>query len=78
MMKTELTNLKMSDRFTHKIKVHPHSWSVKKPIHRFKVVLNYGNGSGRMSHHATRECAEQSIREFLELSSVGEWEIYRI
>jgi hypothetical protein len=77
-MVIDLTNLRMSDRFTHKIKVHPRSWSIKKPIHRFKVVLNYGNGSGRISHHATRECAEQSIREFSELSSIGEWEIYRI
>lgn len=75
---TDLYNLHICDRFTHKIKVHPRLWSIKKPIHKFKVVLNYGNGSGRISHHATRECAEQSIREFLELSSVGEWEIYRI
>lgn len=74
----DLSSLRLSDRFTHKIKVHPRLWSIKKPIHKFKVVLNYGNGSGRISHHATRECAEQSIREFLELSSVGEWEIYRI
>ena len=77
-MIVDLTNLRMSDRFTHKIKVHPRSWSVEKSIHRFKVVLNYGNGSGRMSHHATRECAETTIREFLELIDAGEWEIYEI
>lgn len=75
-MIVNLNNLRLCDRFTHKVKVHPRSWSVEKPIHRFRVVLNYGDGSGRMSHHATRECAEQSVREFLELSSVGDWEIY--
>ena len=75
-MIVNLANLRMSDRFTCPIKVHPRSWSIKKPVHRFKVVLNYGDGSGRTSHHATRECAERSIREFLEFSSVGEWEIY--
>ena len=74
----DLCNLQTSDRFTCPIKVHPRSWSTQKPIHKFKVVLYFDGTQGRISHHVTRECAEQSVREFLELGLSGEWEIYRI
>lgn len=77
-MIVNLTNLRMSDRFTCPIKVHPRSWSIRKLMMRFKVVLYYGNGEGRTSVHATRECAESSIRDFLEYELPGRWEIYEI
>ena len=66
-MIVNLTSLRMSDRFTCPVKVHPRSWSTQKPIHKFKVVLYFDGTQGRISHHATFECAEQSVREFLEL-----------
>ena len=77
-MIVDLTNIRMSDRFTCPIKVHPRSWSIRKPVHRFKVVLYYGDGEGRTSVHATRECAESSIRDFLEFELPGRWEIYEL
>jgi hypothetical protein len=67
------------DRFTTKIKVHPRKWSREKWIHKFKLILfNDENQAIRISHHTSIECAEQSIREYLEFGLGGRGEIYEI
>jgi hypothetical protein len=71
-----LIDLKMSDRFTPKIKVHPRSWTRKRPPNKFKLVLFHHDIPIRESHHPSLEDAEQSIREFLELGLGGRGEIY--
>ena len=77
-MIVDLNNLRLCDRFTCPIKVRRRAWLYEKRTYRFKVVLYYGDGEGRTSVHATRECAESSIRDFLEFELPGRWEIYEI
>lgn len=72
----DLINLKMSDRFTPKIKVHPRSWSRKRPPNKFKVLLFHNDTPIRESHHPSLETAEQTIREWLELEG-DRGEIYK-
>jgi hypothetical protein len=75
-MMIDLINLRMSDRFTHKIKVHPRKYSWSKLPHKFKLVLFDHYVAIRCSHHSSLEEAERSIREYLELNIDGDWEIY--
>lgn len=80
-MVTDLSDLKMSDRFTHRIKVHPRKYTTAIPEHRFKFKLIIFTPEGRamrVSHHLFREDGEQSIREFLELDLDGDWKMYGI
>lgn len=72
----DLINFRMSDRFTYKIKVYPRQWSRFRPPHKFRLVLFDNNVAIRCSHHPFVEDAERSIREFLEMYSDGDWEIY--
>jgi hypothetical protein len=75
-MMIDLVNLRMSDRFTHKIKVHPRQWSRSRPPHKFRLILLHNNVAIRCSHHPSLENLERSIREYLELNPSGQWEIY--
>ena len=77
-MENKLINYRMSDRFTFPINVYPQKRLYPMSIRRFQLVLKYGNGSGRISQHSTRECAEQSVRKYLELDLPGSWEIHPI
>ncbi len=72
----DLTSLRTSDRFTHKIKVHPRKWSLDRLPHKFQLVLLDRGEAVRCSHHPFIEDVERSIREFLEFIPDGDWEVY--
>jgi hypothetical protein len=75
-MMIDLINLRMSDRFTHKINVYPRKYAWSKLPHKFKLVLFDNNTAIRCSHHSSLEETERSIREYLEINIDGDWEIY--
>ena len=72
-MAINLGNIQMSDRFTFPIDVYPQPRGFKATTKKFELILDYGNGSGRISKHATRECAERSVREFIEVASISKY-----
>ncbi|MEO1340818.1 MAG: hypothetical protein AAFV28_06680 [Cyanobacteria bacterium J06635_13] len=75
-MPSNLADVRMSDRFTHRIDVHPRQWSLKRPPHIYKLILVHENKPVRCSHHPFIEDVERSIREFVEMFPDGDWEVY--
>lgn len=75
-MMIDLVNLRMSDRFTHKIKVYPRIWTKKRLPKKFKIVLFHHDIPILEGDYPSLEEAEQSIRNFLELEPEGRGEIY--